>query len=348
MSPWIALILLHMTGNKMPEANIDLVKGPFGLQDEQFWSKPLWQQSVVDFRIKLGDDLADGMYLDTPDRIYADRHKGIPLAMLRSGPTDKLYDHNLRTTTRLVLSHLETGTIQIVKLAEPGTPKKRPTSPGWTSTELEVDLKALADLGPGLGSYQAMLLCGPEASNRKAFALYPSPALEKDKTTQESLGKLRKEGGSPARLVDRLTLDLKKSSPAPSDAPAWKAALKRTPKGDVRLALEFHIPVLPRFILPPEKQVANPDGSKVKAVLPVFLAGFDENRALCLGTFLGLPIEDAPAGSPEKPVLASALEFSLTGLLGAALPKETLTVWALTMDQVTLAELTLGTPSRSP
>lgn len=350
MSPWFALLFFHMMGNKMPEANIDMIKGPFGLKDEQFWNKPLWQQPVVDFRITLGDKLHDGMFLDAPDRVYGDRHKTIPLAMIRSALTDKLYDFNLRTTTRLVLSHLETGSIQIVKVGEPGPPKKRPTSPGWASTELEADLKDIADLGPGLGTYQAMLLCGPQASNRKAFALYPSPTQEKDKSTLTALEKLRKEGGSPAPMSDRIALDLRKATPSPdqTDAAAWKAALKRAPKGEVRLSLEFNLPVLPRFILPPEKQVANPGRSNVRAILPVYLAGFDENRSLCLNVFLGLPIEDAPKGTPEKPILASAMEFSLSSLLGSALPKETLTVWALTMDQATMAELTLGAPGKSP
>lgn len=346
MFPWFALLVLQMTGNKMPEANIDLIKGPFGLKDEQFWNKPSWQKPVVDFRIALGDRLHDGMFLDTPDRIYGDRHASIPLAMIRSARTDKLYDYNLRTTTRLVLSHLETGTIQIVKVAEAGPAKKRPASPGWASTELEADLKKLADLGPGLGAYQAMLLCGSQSSNRKAFGLFPSPTLEKDKATFAALDKLRKEGGSPARLADGIALDIRRTAP-PSDqahAVLWSTALKRTPKGEIRLSLEFSLPVLPRFILPADKPAVNPDGSNVRAILPVFLVGFDENRSLCLNIFLGLPIEDEPKGTQEKPILTASIDFSLSSLLGAALPKETLTVWALALDQAAMAELNLGAP----
>ena len=339
--PWFALLALQMTGKKMPDANIDRIKGPFGLKDEQFWNKPLWQEPVVDFRVDLGDGLHDGMFLDTPDRIYADRHKTIPLAMIRSARTDKLYDYNLRTTTRLVVSHLETGTIQVVKVGEPGPAKKRPDSPGWASTELEADLMSIADLDPGIGSYQVMLLCGPESSNRKTFSMYPSLALEKDKTTLLALEKLRKEGGSPARTVDPIALDLRKAVPSSPGGPArWKAALNRTPNGEVRLSLEFNLPILPRFILPLDMQEVNPDGSKTRVILPVFLAGFDENRSLCLSVFLGLPIGDAPKGASDTPVLASAMDLSLSALLGKAMPKKILTVWALSMDDAALAELT--------
>jgi hypothetical protein len=329
----------------MPDPKIDLIKGPFGLKDEMFWNKPLWQPSVVDFRIKLGDDLADGMFLDTPDRIYGDRHKTIPLAMVRSGPTQKLFDYNLRTTARLVVSHLETGNIQIVKPGEAGGPaRKRPDSPGWTSTELEADLRNIMDLGAGLGVYQAFLICGPQISNRKAFALFPSPEAEKKKETLDALERLRKEGGSPARMASLVALDIRQSPPSMDEAsgPRWKAALERVQDGTIRLDLDYSLPVLPRFVLPSDKPLIRPDGSRVRAILPVYLVGFSEDRRICLDAFLGLPVQGEPGGTPERPVLEGRMNLSLSSLLGKALPEGKLTLWAVVLDQAVSAEVFLG------
>jgi hypothetical protein len=274
--------------------------------------------------------------------------------MVRSGPTQKLFDYNLRTTTRLVVSHLETGTIQIAKPGEAGGPaRKRPDSPGWTSTELEADLRSIMDLGAGFGTYHAFLICGPQISNRKAFALFPSPEAVKDKETLENLDRMRKEGGAPARMANPITLGIRQYPPSADKAagPRWKAALESAQDGTIRLELDYSLPVLPRFVLPTDKPLMSPEGSRVRAILPVYLVGFNEDRRICLDSFLGLPVQGEPGGTPERPVLEGRMNLSLSPLLGRALPEGKLILWAVVLDQVASAEVILdaaGKASKAP
>lgn len=265
----------------------DRFKGPLGLQGEQFWKKPLWQKSALDFRLGLVDKDIDGLFLDAPDRIYLARQRTLPLVTLRSGPTEKLHEFGLPTTTQVVVSHLETGMVRMVKLAESGPAGggEKP-SPGWTSSDLEVDLFSIMDLKPALGTFQAMLLCGPQVSNRKEFSIYPASESESTGETLAALLKLRKDGGLPAPLLDVKAAELRHAAPAKSYPanPVWKFDVGRELDGTLRMHLRFVVKALPRWMTPPGELRKDANGSPIRAVLPVLLVGFDEDRRLCLNS----------------------------------------------------------------
>lgn len=317
--------------------------GPLGLEGEQYWNKPLQQRSAMDFGSSLVDKDVEGIFIDAPARIYQDKHGIVPLAAFRSGSTQKLRRYSLRTTTQLVLIHLETGKIQMAKAAEtPPTDADQPEpSPGWAMENLEVDLAASMDLGPRLGRYAVFMVCGPESSNLRTIALLPSAESEAAKETLESLALLRKEGGLPQPLLIGKTVDLihEPLKPVEGKEAVWKLSHILDGQGKHRIHLEYRMEGLPRFAYPKDRPHLDEKGKRAYANLPLLLAGFDENRSLVLVKNLGLPVMAEPGGEEGKPILSGHVSLDLGTLLRPNPAAETLTLWAISMDQRSMAKI---------
>lgn len=317
--------------------------GPLGLEGEQYWNKPLQQKSAMDFGSSLVDKDVEGIFIDAPAMIYQDKHGTVPLAAFRSGSTRKLQRYSLRTTTQLVLIHLETGKAQMAKAAEtPPTDADQPEpSPGWAMENVEVDLAASMDLGPRLGRYAAFMVCGPERSNPRTFALFPSVESEAAKETRESLALLRKQGGPPQPLINGKTVDLihEPMKPAEGKDAVWKLSHFPDGQGKHRIHLEFQLEGLPRFAYPKDRPHLDEKGKRVYANLPLLLAGFNENRSLVLVKNLGLPVMAEPGGEEGKPILSGHVSMDLGTLMGPKPAAKALTLWAISMDQLSKVEI---------
>lgn len=340
---WSFHLLLQLTGSKMQDMPAPSPKSPFGLEGEQYWNKPLQQQGALDFGSALVDKDVDGIFIDAPSKVYLNQHKTVPLAAIRSGSTGKLQRFSLNTTARLVLTHLETGKIQIVKPGETPVPDpdEPAPSPGWTVQDLETDLAESLDLGPKLGRYAAWMVCGPESSNQRVFALFPSVETESGKETRESLDRLRHEGGPPLPLLIGKTVDLihEAQNPPEGKAPVWKLSDEPDAQGRHRLHLEFHLEGLPRFAYPKDRPHLDERGKRVHASLPLLLVGFDENRSPVLVKNLGLPVVAEPGGEEGKPILSGHVSLDLGALVKSRPSSKTLSLWAFSMDQGAMVEI---------
>lgn len=340
---WSLHLLLQLTGSKMQDMPAPSPRSPFGLEGEQYWSKPLQQQGAMDFASDLVDKDVDGIFIDAPPTVYLDQHKTVPLAAIRSGSTAKLQRFSLNTTTRLVVTHLETGKIQIVKPGEAPVPDpdEPAPSPGWTVQDLQVDMAEALDLGPRLGRYAAWMICGPESSNQRVVALFPGIEAEAGKEAREGLARLHREGGPPQPLLIGKTVDLihEPRKPADGKTPVWKLSLVPDGQGKHRLHLEYRLEGLPRFTYPKDRPHLDEKGKRVYANLPLLLVGFDENRSPVLVKNLGLPVMAEPGGDEGRPILSGHVSLDLGALVKRKASSKALTLWAFSMDQACMAEI---------
>lgn len=342
MNAW-PLLLLTLTGSKMHNQPTAPIPGPFGLEGDQYWNKPLQQKSAMAFGSSLVDKDVEGIFIDAPATIHLDKHGTVPLAAFRSGSTLKLRRFSLRTTTQLVLIHLETGRIQMAKAAEtpPMDVNEPEPSPGWAMEDLEVNLAESMDLGPRLGRYEAFMVCGPESSNPRTITLFPSVETEAAKATLESLALLRKEGGPPQPLLVGKTVDLihEPVKPAGGKEALWKLSHMLDGQGRHRIHLEYHLEGLPRFAYPKDRPHLDEKGKRIHANLPVLLAAFDENRSLVLVKNLGLPVMAEPVGEAGKPVFVGHVSLDLGTLVKPGPAAKALTLWVFSMNQRSMIEV---------
>jgi len=319
--------------------------GPFGLKGEQYWQEPLWQKSSRQFAASLLHDDVEGIFIDVPSKGYMDRHKTFPVCAFHAGSTEKLQKYSFHSTIQLVVSHLETGKIQIVKPGlAPGTEEPE-SSPGWLVQDLEVDIYSILDLNPKLGRYSAWALNGPECSNQRLFELYPSSESERNPEVLARLEKLRKEGGSPQPLFQGKNWGVIHQAPKPMDGaiPHWVLSKQQSGTSPYQIDLEYRIEGLPRFLFQKDKPHLDKSGKRIYANLPILIIGFDENRSLVIKQDIGLPVMNAPEGTAENPILSGHATFDVGLMLEGKKPVKALTLWAITMDQRSMVDLEIGT-----
>ncbi len=313
---------------------------PFGLSGEQYWVKPMDQRSVIAYATDLSykDKEGQGIHVDVPPKVYTDRHKDVPLIAFNSNSFADLHHYPLRRTAQIVLVHLETGKAGIAKAAD--TPASDPNAPawesqpGWSVEDLIADA-AEPGLGPRLGHYAVCMLNGPDASETRRFAVYPSEAAEIKPETAKALERLRGEGGPPLPALKPGQLGLVHQQPKVVTENHWKIAI--VPGKDGKwLHLSYRLQGLPRFLFPKDHPHSDETGKRVYGVLPVLLAGFDGNRALVLNRQIGIPVITQPAGDKDHPVLGGYVSMPLDSLVdGKTGP---LTLYAFALDQRAVAE----------
>lgn len=344
-----ACLILLIMGSSMKDQSSTENKGPSGLDEEQFWEQPLMQKSASLFGFKLLTDGKDGIFIDAPAKVFLDKHETAPLIGFRVGDTEKLRKFSFQTTTRLILSHLETGRIQVVKadVAPPPGQEKPSASPGSVVIDVEADLIQFMGQEKKVGRFSVVMICGPEKSNQRIVTLYPSKKSEGSTELQQQLTNLRESGGAPLPVLLGKTLELKHEVGPEFDGTAWKLSAVKDPARD-RIRLDYRLEVPPRLVNAADKPQVDENGKRIHAILPVTLIGFDENRSVVLHKSLGLPVAHPPAGEVGKPVLQGSVSLSLGKLMGTRAIPQPLYLWALTLDQSALAELTLGAPGKSP
>lgn len=320
--------------------------GPLGLSGDQYWQKPLHQDSVLAFGADLLSRDVEGIFIDAPSKVHLDKRGSVPLSVLRSGSTQELFRRPIAAVGQLVVVHLDSGALQAVKAGDPPHPDPdfEEPSPGWSVEPLHVDLAESVNLGPGLGRYAAYILSGPEASNLREFTLFPSAEAETEPETAEAIRQLRETGGPSLSLLLRKSADLihEATVPEADPFPLWKLSHFQDAEGRSRLSLAYRLEGLPRFVYPKERPHLDETGRRVHANLPVLLLAFDGKRALLLRKAIGLPVVTAPSGDPERPVLAGHASLDLGKLLDLRRRPEGLTLWALTLDQMAKIELESG------
>lgn len=319
--------------------------GPFGLKGEQYWQEPLWQKSSRQFAAALLHDDVEGIFIDAPSKVYMNRHNTFPICAFHAGSTERLQKHSFHSTIQLVVSHLETGIIHIVKPGlNPGNPEPE-SSPGWLVQDLEVDIFSILDLNPKLGRYSAWILNGPEKSNQRPFELYPSSESERSPEVLARLELLRKEGGSPQPLFQGKNWGIlhQASNPKEESIPLWKLTKRPSGKSPFQIDLEYRIEGLPRFLLQKDKPPLDKSGKRIYANLPILILGFDGNRELVIKQDIGLPVRDAPEGAVEKPILSGHATIDVGLMLEGKKPVKSLTIWAIAMDHRSMVELEMET-----
>jgi hypothetical protein len=323
---WLLAIHLILAGNAMSEE-----KGPLHLSGEQYWNNPLSFKG--DIGLDRLDAHADGMLLDAPPAVNLSTHKTIPLVCHRSGDSEKLHVYNLETTTQLVVSNLENGKIQLVKLAEsPARRNEPPPSPGWSTDWLEVDLAKQVDLGQKVGRYLVWLACGPEASNERTIELYSDTFKISTQPYLDKIQSIRKGGiqkNEPPASFDFHHTQVKSTE---SKEMEWVLGQEKGPHGEGRLRIRFRIAGLPGFLIPAQEMKSDPDGRPIYGHIPMLVFGFGKNRLLTLKSLVDLPIVEKPEGPSDHRILSGDISFHLPSLEKPGIRDEPLDVWAVALD----------------
>jgi hypothetical protein len=336
-SAHLLFLLIQITGIAMSNHE---EAGPFGLTGDQYWQQPLWQKPAQAFGDHLLLAKTDGIYIDAPSRIFLDKYKTIPVVAFHSGPSEILGHFSFNNSIQMIVSHLETGRIQMAKPGKTPPNAEPDAAPGRSVRELEVDAASLFDLGPKLGRYSTWMLNGPEASNQRELRIYPSPAAEASQETQSRIDHLRKEGGSPYPLWAGPKMSLvQEKLESTGKGQIWRLGNRVDPNGHPRLVLDYRIEGLPRFILPKEKPILDEQRNVIHGNLPVMFIVFDSNRALTLTKQFGIPVVSQPAGTPDKPVLSGNVSLDLSSLIDMSKAPQSRTIWAVSMNHSAMVDL---------
>lgn len=329
LSAWLTIWIL--LGARKP---MTLEKGPLNLSGEDYWEEPLTHKGDIGFKRIRAE--ADGMVLDAPPVVDLSVHSTIPVLCHRSGPTEKLFRFNLKTTAQLIVSHLETGDVQLTKLApSPDRRTDSPPSPGWTTDWLEVDLDQKADLGPKMGRYAVWTVCGPEASNVRIIDLRPSGLALNSREFREGIRELNERGHAEIsadrlRMSDFRHLPLKKAEAPESH---WTLTPEPDPNGFSRLHLCFRIQGLTGFVYEEGKQPYGDDGRKIYGHIPALIFGFNPSRNLWFKSALDVPIVEMPSGPRSHPILSGNVTFRIPASDRKDFFAAPLDVWVTAMDQ---------------
>ncbi len=334
---WRLIVLTFLLGCGQRMAN---EIGPLGLSGTEYWNDPLFHTS--DKSDKMMNEQKEEMVIDAPGKVFLDSHTTIPLVCLRS-LNKEFYRFRLKTTTQLIVTHLETGKIRCTKLGLSPARIESPPSPGWMVEDILVDLNEIMDLSPSLGHYDAWIVCGPEASNQRGFQIYPSKEAENRKETIRALMELRaipsldEPKNQPPRidLINSIDMDFK------ADETVWKLTQEKDEKGKARLRLKFKIKGLPRFNFPKDKPIIDASGKRVFASLPIHLVGFDEDRTLIISERVNIPIINNPSGDNERPWFSGNVAIALKPLLNPNQKPKLLSFWAICMNHRDFQEIKL-------
>lgn len=304
-------------------------KGPLNLSGEQYWNDPL------SFKGDIGVDRleahVDGMLLDAPSTVNVSTHKTIPLVCHRSGESEKLHVYNLETTTQLVASNLETGMVQVVKLAEsPSRNNEPPPSPGWSTDWLEADLAARVALGQKIGRYSVWLVCGPDASNKRTVELYSEQLKPGSQSYSDKLREIRNNATPKYDPAVAAKFDFQPSKISGNDD--WVFTQEKGPHGETRLRIQYHVIGVPGLIFPPQEKKSDPAGRRLFGHLPMQVFGFGKNRTLSILSKVDLPLLEKPEGSSDYPILSGNISFVLADLKRDGIRDKPLDLWAVALE----------------
>jgi len=313
---------------------------PFGLSGEQFWENPT---SLIDDDF-VSDRLfgkKDGFLIAAPEKVFLDHHSTVPLVCLHTAETNKFVRHSFKTTTQLVSVCLESGEVELTKLApSPVFKDNRQHPPGFSSRRLAVDLKQLVN--QSMGRHTVMLLCGPEISNQQTIEIIPGKDPASVAKYQNEVSLLRRAGPSLSINEAFTELEIQQHTIHRPDNNKSAFTISQKPEGksDARITIDFNITGLPRFSFG-KTQVFTSDKKPVFAGLPVAFVGFDEERALIIDSRYTLPVTTPLAGNEESPVLQDNVSFLLSKLLSPNFAGKKVSLWCIAMEYCALVEVVL-------
>ncbi len=313
--------------------------GPLNLTGNQYWENPLKHAGDVGMKRLVNDD--EGIIIDIPPKVYLDEKSAIPLICLWTQDKQMAQKRSLATTTWLVLTHLETGNTQVVKLARsPDVRDDGPVSKGWINEWHVTDIKDIVHLGPSLGKYCAWLVSGSQVSNIRNFELYPNRKAEASEETRDRVSSLRKgigdsgfTGGGYSPLV---TIDVDVPNTAAQNS--ISISPERIVGGGLQLKVTYKIKGLEKYLIPPTKLTKDKLGRIFYAWVPLTLIGFTREYDFAYENTLLVPVVEKPKGSPESPLLegtASILLFKDPEFLSSSVAN----VWATTLNIRSVVEI---------
>lgn len=325
------LLFLNLIGCGVSMSN---ELGPLKLSGDQYWKDPSTLMGKIELdRIR---SRADGMLLDAPDVVYLDIHPSIPLICHRSGESRKLHQFSLNSTAQIVVSHLETGKVLMVKLGESPDRVGPEPSPGWATEFLEVDLLQIANLGPKLGQYAVRILCGPESSNLRYISIYPSSSARHSKDVREQLMLMRSEpeisSGMPEIQNDKIRV-LGKSQLTPESRGVEMNVIKESDNHH-KIRVQFQVAGLPRFEVASQTLGQQNKTTIAIAYLPVGLFVFNEHREVVVKSTLNIPAAQISRNPTGESVLDGAVSIEVPELEEQIRKGKPLDLWISTMSYI--------------
>src|SRR5690554_301940 len=329
--------------NNSSEKGIKETMHTLPLKNEQYWDDPEFM--ISDKKYERMINCIDGFLVDAPEIVFLDKHQSVPMICLHTAETSKFIIHSLKTTTYLVHVYLETGKIEIVKLADsPVIKDARKHPPGFSSRVLTIDLQKKLSLGTLPGKHNIMLLCGPEISNNQVIEIIPGSKKEDIDNYKKQIEQLNNES-MPLPFKKAYTeLKIKHHELTESDNEKQKFEVSKIKENetDYRLTVDYSIAGLKRFLFA-EELPKTPDGDDVFASLPVGIAVFNKDRVFVLFKEMSLPVIAKPEEKNGVPVFSGKVSFLLSSLLfdiiDAGVDLEELTIWFISMKNTAKVEI---------
>lgn len=311
---------------------------PLGLSDEQYWNDPASLVSDI-----ISDRMfaeKDGFLIGCPQKVFLDKHHTVPMLCIHTAETNKFVRHTLTTTTQLVSVCLETGDVQLVKLApSPAIKDTRNHPPGFSSRKLVVDLKKMGVIST-IGRYTTLLLSGSENSNQQIVEIIPDSDKKSIDNYQISIASYRQTGTElPVKdAYNELLIQSHDNQNTKNIANYFN--IKQTPEGksEFRINMDFKISGLPRFLYK-EKLPISPDKKQIFAALPIAIIGFNEERILIINERFAIPITIPITGTEECPVFSGNVSFPLSALLPNGFTGKKVALWCISMEYFSLVEI---------
>lgn len=262
-------------------------QGPFGLEDEGFWTAPLTDaDSVMDARCASG---LMGIAIDAPAVAALDRHDTVPLIGCTLLTLREEMSLRFKDTSIVVAVREEDGAVLASVTQRPGRrtlgsfDPPEPVDPGEGRSfgTFELDLRERLFLPATRASYLVTVLARDRVSNRVRILVQP-PSGAKEDPAALALARRRLEAGPPSPFPapsadrDLPSYARRAESPPLPDGPGIALAVDRVflMEGDAPLVLRgsFRLPVREH------ERIARPIFGEPTAVVPItlVLAGADD------------------------------------------------------------------------
>lgn len=342
---FIFILFLLVWGNKVTSEKNKNTFGfeeqsqsnPLGLFGNQFWNNPeIYIEDIIGERLMSS---IDGYIIDAPVKVLLHEHETVPLVCVHTAETNKFLRHSLKTTAQLLSVHLETGEIQLVKLAPtPAVRDTRKHPPGFSSQSLIIDLKEKLSIHQFPGHHTLKLLCGVESSNTDIVEVVPYNFKNDLKEYIKICEKMKneKQMKDVSGVYSQYQIKHLDRSVQEGNGNVLNLEYRDEEKAVV---IDFKIEGIHRFLSAEEKKYVDPNGNVVYAGLPIAVIGFDEERTLTIFEKITLPVTSIPTMINDVPVFSGSVLLPLQDIVDLKECNGKISLWFVTMEYVSVIEV---------
>jgi len=312
--------------------------GPFGLEDNDFWTNP-WKTLNDVAWDRVGEN-EGGIIIDAPDLVDIDAQNTLPLISYYTAELTQLKYFPYEGNALVVVMDLDNNQLLATKVppVDRVVSSKGEPGPGFGGSEYIMDLRKSSGLEWSPCNCLVTVVMRDLVSNRKPFSLNRSPVAYRDPEVEKliALGKQKKPPRKIMPFLDNDSIKFEKSEKSPdlSKEEGITLQLERVVVRKENAANVLHASL--RIAIPAHDVVRTIEGQeapdvgdeKAKAVIgvSVVIIGSEESDPTILT--MAIPSYDEIEGTSERPIATGYFALDLFKITRIADREQTYFIYA--------------------